>query len=385
MIHRSCQGGFQRIGEAGGPGLYRVHGASPRPPFPLVKALTFGIISVLVGSIPPASGKGEKVSPLLEIENLAVSFNRGVTPAVRGLSLSLSAGEIVGLVGESGSGKSLSALSVMGLQPKAAQVDSGAIRFKGEDLATLSPTQRRRLCGTHLGLVFQEPLTALNPVLTIGEQVAEIFRLRAGQNHRQAWESAITMLGKVGLPNPGQAAESYAHRFSGGMRQRVVLAQALALAPEILVADEPTTALDPTIAAQILDLLTRLAAENNSAVLFITHNLRLLKGLARRVLVMYTGLILEEAPVPDIFDRPAHPYTQGLLKALPPALSEPAPERLTAIPGAPPAPGRWPSGCPFEPRCDRAFAPCGRAVPPLLDLGRGRRARCYLYGGSGPC
>ncbi len=326
--------------------------------------------------------KESTLPPLLEIDDLAISFDRGTKPVVRGFSLSLEAGEIVGLVGESGSGKSISALSLMGLAPPTARLDGGAIRFRGQDLGAMGRARRRALCGTHLGMVFQEPLTALNPVLTIGEQVAEIYRLRAGQGRGEAWRSAIGMLAKVGLPNPAQAAESYAHRFSGGMRQRVVLALALALSPEILVADEPTTALDPTIAAQVLALMVRLTAENNSAVLFITHNLRLLRGLARRVLVMYTGLVVEEAPVPLIFDQPAHPYTRGLLAALPPPLSQTAPERLVAIPGLPPVPGRWPAGCPFAPRCDRVFEPCGRAVPPWFDLGGGQKARCYLYGGG---
>lgn len=348
--------------------------------------------------------------PLLEIDNLAISFNNGAKPAVQGVSLQLEAGEIVGLVGESGSGKSLSALSLMGLLPPAARLDSGEIRFQGRDLNALSPAERRRLCGRHLGMVFQEPLTALNPVLTIGEQVAEIYRLRAGHSRSQARQEAVEMLARVGLPNPAEAARSYPHRFSGGMRQRVVMAMALALSPEILVADEPTTALDPTIAAQILALLARLAAEHKqvenpsvlpsdesfqpnqssadkgpgrgSAVLFITHNLRMLTGLARRALVMYTGLVLEQAEVPEIFTHPAHPYTQGLLKALPPALSEPAPERLTAIGGAPPIPGQWPPGCPFEPRCPRAFEPCRQSLPPLFDLGGGHLARCFLHGGG---
>ena len=323
------------------------------------------------------------MSALLEIDNLAISFNQGAKPAVRGVSLALSPGEIVGLVGESGSGKSLSALSLMGLQPPSAQLDSGRIFFKGQDLTAMDLVSRRRLCGVSLGMVFQEPLTALNPVLTIGEQVAEIYRLRAGQSRGRAWNSALDMLAKVGLPNPAQAAESYPHRFSGGMRQRVVLAMALALSPEILVADEPTTALDPTIAAQILALLSRLIHEDNSAVLFITHNLRLLRGLARRVLVMYTGLVVEEAEVPEVFDSAAHPYTRGLLKALPPGLNETAPERLAAIKGAPPAPGQWPPGCPFEPRCPEAFGLCREALPPLYDLGHGQKARCYLYDDRG--
>lgn len=319
------------------------------------------------------------MSPLLQIKNLTVSFNQGTKPAVRDLSFDLSPGEIVGLVGESGSGKSLTALSLMGLTPAAACLDSGSISFKGQELTQMSQTARRHLCGRHLGMVFQEPLTALNPVLTIGEQLAEIYRLRDNQSRHKAWASAVTMLGQVGLANPEQAAKSYPHRFSGGMRQRVVIALALALAPEILVADEPTTALDPTISAQIVALLSRLAAQNNSAVLFITHNLRLLRGLARRVLVMYTGLVVEEAAVPNIFDHPAHPYTQGLLTALTPAMNEAAPDRLTAIKGTPPVLGHWPTGCPFQPRCDHAFERCRGALPPLYDLANGSKVRCFLY------
>lgn len=326
--------------------------------------------------------KGTKLEPILEIDNLAVSFQGGRKPALRGLNLSLVCGEIVGLVGESGSGKSISALSVMGLLPPAASFDGGSIFFKGRDLATLTPGERRELCGLNLGMVFQEPLTALNPVLTIGEQLSEIYHLREGLSRREARRKALEMLARVGLPNPEKAAESYPHRFSGGMRQRVVIAMALALSPEILIADEPTTALDPTIAAQILRLLSGLAAEDNSAVIFITHNLHLLKGLASRVLVMYTGLVLEEALVPDIFEVAAHPYTQGLLKALPPSLNRPAPPRLKAIEGAPPVPGQWPAGCPFHPRCDRAFALCREKIPPFFDLGDGRRVRCFLYAGE---
>jgi oligopeptide transport system ATP-binding protein len=316
--------------------------------------------------------------PLIEVENLSLDFEGGTKPAVRDFSFKLAAGEIVGLVGESGSGKSVSALYLMGLTPPSATVRSGRLFFKGEDMDRLSQRQRRRLCGTKLGLIFQEPLTALNPVLTIGEQVGEIFRLRAGLDRREAKASALALLARVGLPNPAEAAERYPHHFSGGMRQRVVIALALALAPEVLVADEPTTALDPTIAAQILNLLTRLAAEDGSAVLLITHNLRLLKNRARRIMVMYTGLVVEEAESDDLFTHPAHPYTRGLLQALPPALDEPPPPRLTAIPGSPPAPKAWPPGCPFEPRCQISAALCRASLPPLTDLGGGQRVRCFF-------
>jgi oligopeptide/dipeptide ABC transporter ATP-binding protein len=316
---------------------------------------------------------------LLEIHNLGISFNRGALPAVRDFSLTLRAGEMAGLVGESGSGKSVSALSLLGLLPRTAVMDAGELYFKGRDLRKTDPAVRRALCGAHIGMVFQEPMTALNPVLTIGEQLAEIFRYRAGSSRRNAWASAVALLGRVGLPAPAEAARSYPHRFSGGMRQRVVIAIALALSPEMLIADEPTTALDPTIAAQILDLLIRLTNENNSAVLFITHNLRLLKGLACRALVMYTGLVLEESP--DIFTRPAHPYTIGLMRALPPAVDEEAPKRLISIPGAPPDPGELPPGCPFEPRCDKSFSPCKKSMPPFVELDGGVKVRCFLYGG----
>jgi oligopeptide/dipeptide ABC transporter ATP-binding protein len=315
--------------------------------------------------------------PLLELENLTLDFEGGSKPVVRGFSLKLAPGEIVGLVGESGSGKSVSALYLLGLQPSSATVRSGRLYFKGEDMGRLSPGQRRRLCGTKLGLVFQEPMTALNPVLTIGEQVTEIFRLRAGQDRRQAQASALALLARVGLPNPAESAERYPHHFSGGMRQRVVIALALALTPEVLVADEPTTALDPTIAAQILDLLTRLTTEDGSAVLLITHNLRLLKNRARRIMVMYAGLVLEEAGSEDLFTHPVHPYTVGLLQALPPALDEPSKARLRTIPGTPPSPGAWPPGCPFEPRCPAAAPLCRSNLPPLNDLGGGRRVRCF--------
>ena len=321
--------------------------------------------------------------PLLELENLALDFEGGAKPAVRDFSLKLAPGEIVGLVGESGSGKSVSALYLMGLLPPSAKVRSGRLFFKGEDLSRLSPRRRRRLCGSKMGLIFQEPMTALNPVLTIGEQVEEIFRLRAGQDRRAARASALNLLARVGLPNPLEAAERYPHHFSGGMRQRVVIALALALAPEVLLADEPTTALDPTIAAQILNLLTRLAAEDGSAVLLITHNLRLLKHRAHRIIVMYAGLVLEEAA--DLFTRPAHPYTIGLLEALPPALDEPVPYRLKAIPGTPPSPGAWPPGCPFEPRCPLAAPLCRKTLPHLRDLESGRRARCFFPAGQTAC
>ena len=225
-----------------------------------------------------------------------------------------------------------------------------------------------------MGMVFQEPLTALNPVLTIGEQVAEIFRLRQGRSKSESRRLALDLLSQVGLPNPGQAFGSYPHRFSGGMRQRVVIAMALAQAPELVIADEPTTALDPTIAAQIVRLLKYMSRSRGTAVLFITHNLRVLDGLASRVLVMYSGLVVEE--IAGGFSAPLHPYTRGLLKALPPKPSAASPERLVPIPGQPPGPDDRFLGCAFAPRCGEAAPECAREAPELKTLPGGRKVRC---------
>jgi oligopeptide/dipeptide ABC transporter ATP-binding protein len=288
----------------------------------------------------------------------------------------LGRGEVVGLVGESGSGKSLTALSLMGLLPHGAGIETGEILFKGESLVSMPPGPRRALCGKHMGMVFQEPLTALNPVLTIGDQVSEIFRLRLGKTRAEAKIMALDLLRRVGLPNPEGAMGSHPHRFSGGMRQRVVIAMALALNPELVIADEPTTALDPTIASQIIRLLRDMSAERGCAVLFITHNLRILAHLARRVLVMYAGLIVEQMPGGGMSD-PLHPYTRGLMSALPPAPSEKRPSRLVPIPGQPPSPLDRAAGCPFEPRCRERTKICGTLLPPMRPVGEGHAARCH--------
>ncbi|MDR1656008.1 MAG: ABC transporter ATP-binding protein [Deltaproteobacteria bacterium] len=315
--------------------------------------------------------------PILKIENLTVSFGHGRFPAIRGVDFELGAGEILGLVGESGSGKSLTAFSIMGLLPFGATLDSGSVIFQGTDLTTLPPKDRRAVCGRNMGMVFQEPLTALNPVFTIGEQITEIFRHRLGSQAKEAKKMAVELLSQVGLPNPARAAQSYPHRFSGGMRQRVVIAMALALNPELVIADEPTTALDPTIAAQIIRLLKAMSANRDTAVLFITHNLRLLTDLAGRVLVMYAGLIVEQTS--GNFSGPLHPYTKGLMKALPPAPSSGVTGRLVPISGQPPAPDEHYPGCPFEPRCPERQKICAEYCPPLLAKPNGRLVRCHLY------
>jgi oligopeptide/dipeptide ABC transporter ATP-binding protein len=298
--------------------------------------------------------------------------------AVKEVDLSLCSGEVVGLVGESGSGKSLTALSLMGLLPHGARLETGSISFQGQVLSELPPAQRRLLCGRHMSMVFQEPLTALNPVLTIGEQVSEIFRCHLKKSKNESKLRALKLLAQVGLPNPAKAMESYPHRFSGGMRQRVVIAIALALDPELVIADEPTTALDPTIAAQIIRLLREMSAQRGSAVLFITHNLRILAGLAQRVLVMYAGLIVEQTLGGDI-KEPLHPYTRGLIKALPPTPSEERPGRLVPIPGQPPSPAEELTGCPFAPRCAEKLPQCLSTLPAMQLIGPGQMVRCHRY------
>ncbi|MDR1084254.1 MAG: ABC transporter ATP-binding protein [Deltaproteobacteria bacterium] len=319
----------------------------------------------------------QNISPILEVKDLAVSFGRGAFPAVRGLDFTLDPGEVVGLVGESGSGKSITAYSILGLLPHGAVLERGTVTFKNQDLTRMAEPKRRELCGRHMGMIFQEPLTALNPVFTVGEQVSEIFRYRLGLNRREAKKRSLKLLAEVGLPNPESAFKSYPHRFSGGMRQRVVTAMALALSPELVIADEPTTALDPTIATQIISLIRDLAAQSQASVLFITHNLRLLIGLAKRILVMYHGLVVEETPG---FDQLKHPYSRGLWQALPPEpeQNQKAARRLQPIPGSAPGPGDKIIGCAFAPRCSAAEDVCFKEDIPLTELSPTQRVRCLF-------
>ncbi|MDR1081775.1 MAG: ABC transporter ATP-binding protein [Deltaproteobacteria bacterium] len=326
--------------------------------------------------IPPPPPLPETPPPLLEIRDLAIGFGSGDYLPVRGLDFTLMKGEVAGLVGESGSGKSLTAYGLMGLLPHGANFRRGQIIFKGRDILKLPPKERRALAGSSMSMIFQEPLTALNPVLTVGEQVAEIFRVKLGQDRKRARESACAILSQVGLPNPMAAHSSYPHRFSGGMRQRVVIAMALALNPDLVIADEPTTALDPTIALQIIRLLKGMTAKRGTGVLFITHNLRILQGLACRILVMYAGLIMEETGEGGIAD-PSHPYTRGLVAALPPNPSRNEGKILVPIPGQAPGPGDVAAGCPFAPRCPESVTRCSESLPELLPVRGGGRVRCF--------
>ncbi|MBV9783906.1 MAG: ABC transporter ATP-binding protein [Acidisphaera sp.] len=314
---------------------------------------------------------------LLEVRNVTTAFatGQGEIRAVEDVSFSLDAGEFLGIVGESGSGKSVTALTVMGLLPRPpARVAAGAVLFAGQDLVALPEARLRTVRGPGIAMVFQEPMTSLNPVFTIGEQVIETLRVHERLSPRAQRARAVEMLQKVGIPSPERRLSDYPHQLSGGQRQRVMLAIALACRPRLLIADEPTTALDVTIQAQILDLLMDLRDELGMAILMITHNMGVIAETADRVLVMYAGRVVESAPVDRLFERPAHPYTRGLLDCVP-SLAADRP-RLVAIPGLQPDPAHRPPGCPYAPRCPIAIAECSRAVPPLDPVAPGHAAAC---------
>jgi oligopeptide/dipeptide ABC transporter ATP-binding protein len=314
---------------------------------------------------------------MLEVTNLTTAFqtSRGEITAVENISFSLEAGEILGIVGESGSGKSVTALTIMGLLPQPpARVATGEVRFDGQVLTRLSDTRMQRIRGPGIAMVFQEPMTSLNPVFTIGEQVMETLRAHERLSHQALYARSLEMLEKVGIPSAARRMGDYPHQLSGGQRQRVMLAIALACRPRLLIADEPTTALDVTIQAQILDLMMDLRDEFGMAIIVITHNMGVVAETADRVLVMYAGRIVEEAPVARLFDNPLHPYTRGLLACVP-SLGQDH-ERLVAIPGTLPDPARRPSGCRYAPRCGYAIPSCSAGIPPLATFDPGHTAAC---------
>jgi peptide/nickel transport system ATP-binding protein/oligopeptide transport system ATP-binding protein len=314
---------------------------------------------------------------LLEVANLTTAFTtaRDEITAIEDVSFSIDEGEILGIVGESGSGKSVTALTIMGLLPQPpARVAAGEVRFGGQVLTRLSDARMQRIRGPGIAMVFQEPMTSLNPVFTIGEQVMETIRAHERLSQRALYARALEMLEKVGIPSAAHRMVDYPHQLSGGQRQRVMLAIALACRPRLLIADEPTTALDVTIQAQILDLIMDLRDEFGMAIIVITHNMGVVAETADRVLVMYAGRIVEEAPVTHLFDRPLHPYTRGLLECVP-ALEQDR-DRLVAIRGTLPDPARRPTGCRFAPRCPHAVPACTRAVPPLAAFNPGHTAAC---------
>jgi peptide/nickel transport system ATP-binding protein len=320
-------------------------------------------------------------SPLLTVEDLYVHFNTpvGRLQAVAGLNLVIEAGETLGLVGESGCGKTVTALSVMRLLPPQTTELTGEVRFAGENLLALPPNDMRHIRGNRIGMVFQEPMTSLNPVFTVGEQVAEVLRQHRDISKSEARIEATGALSRVGLPDAARRFDQYPHELSGGLRQRILIAMALACNPELLIADEPTTALDVTIQAQILALLTQLREKMNLSVLFITHNLGVVAQTADRVGVMYAGLMVEEAPTAELFRQPSHPYTWGLLASVPKLdFHHPLGQILPAIPGQVPGAQEVPSGCLFRDRCPKAHDRC-EAPPPWLTVGPEHKARCWLY------
>jgi oligopeptide/dipeptide ABC transporter ATP-binding protein len=314
--------------------------------------------------------------PLLEVEELRVAFasEGGELPAVRGASLRIAAGETVALVGESGCGKSVTALALLRLLDASARIDAAALRFRGRDLLGADAEAIRRVRGAEIGMIFQEPMTSLNPVFRIGDQIGEVLELHRGLGRAASRRAAVELLGRVRISDPARRAEQYPHELSGGMKQRVMIAMALACHPALLIADEPTTALDVTIQAQILELLRSLQRELGMAILLITHDLGVVAQFAERVAVMYAGEIVEQAPVRELFGAPLHPYTQALLRALPRSGRR---GRLEAIEGNVPGPRELPAGCAFATRCARALPRCPGEAPPRFARA-GRSARCWL-------
>jgi peptide/nickel transport system ATP-binding protein len=318
------------------------------------------------------------IEPLLVVDRLTTVFDtrQGPTPAVGDVSFEIGAGETLGLVGESGSGKSVTALSIMRLVQPPGRIAGGSIRFQGRDLLGLPEPEMRKVRGAGIALIFQEPMTALNPVFRIGDQIAETLQVHGRARGRAARDRAVELLEQVKIPDAAARVDDYPHQLSGGMRQRVLIAMALACKPSLVIADEPTTALDVTIQAQILDLLREMKKAYNLSLLLITHDLGIVAETADRVAVMYAGRIVEQARVETIFASPKHPYTRGLLASMPTGTPG---ERLRAIDGSVPMLGSFPPGCAFNPRCPDRFAPCTSAPPPDYAVGSDHKAKCYLY------
>ncbi|REJ79546.1 MAG: ABC transporter ATP-binding protein [Acidobacteria bacterium] len=320
---------------------------------------------------------------LLSVRNLKTQFptKAGLVRAVDDVTFHIDRGEMVGIVGESGCGKSITALSILRLISPPGRIVSGSVEFNGEELTKASQERMRKVRGNDIAMIFQDPMTSLNPVYTVGEQIAEALRLHRELSKKEARDAAIEAMQEVAIPSPERRISDYPHQLSGGMRQRVMIAMALACDPDLLIADEPTTALDVTIQAQILELLNGLQESRNLAVLLITHDLGVVAETADRVCVMYTGRIVEESQVGQLFEEPKHPYTRGLLKSVP-KLNETAEEKsqkLSTIEGVVPSPTELPDGCHFAPRCSLRESRCESGDIPLYDLGEGIRVRCVLY------
>jgi peptide/nickel transport system ATP-binding protein len=319
------------------------------------------------------------LQPVLNVENLHTTFftDDGQVPAVDGVSFHINEGEVIGIVGESGCGKSVTSLSVMGLISDPGKIVSGEIQFKGQDLTKLPEREMRKLRGNEIAMIFQEPMTSLNPVFKIGNQLIEPLQIHQKLSKKAARERAIELLKMVGLPRASDLLDDYPHQLSGGMRQRVMIAIAMACNPKVLIADEPTTALDVTIQKQILNLMKKLNRETGTAIILITHDLGVVAQMCQRVVVMYGGKVVEEGDVQTIFKNPQHPYTVGLLKSVP-DLRE-TKSRLYSIPGNVPKPGSVKTGCYFAERCDRAMEKCHTETPELISTLDNHQVRCWLY------
>ena len=317
---------------------------------------------------------------LLEVQNLKVEFptRAGVVKAVNDVTFSVDKGETVAIVGESGSGKSVTSLSIMRLLQAPGHVAGGSITFDGQDLLALSDKDMEQVRGSKISMIFQEPMTSLNPVYRVGDQIVEAIQLHTDLNKKDAWERAVEMLRVVGIPSPEDRVRDYPHQMSGGMRQRVMIAMALCCNPQLLIADEPTTALDVTIQAQILDLIYKLREEFHMGVMLITHDLGVVSEVADRVVVMYCGQVVEQAEVTELFEKPLHPYTLGLLASIP-RIEDDDNERLTTIRGTVPNPLHLPTGCPFSDRCNRCTERCRQEMPQLKPVpGTDRMCRCFV-------
>jgi len=319
-------------------------------------------------------------SPLLEIKNLKTHFRvrNGTIKAVDGLDFHLNENETLGIVGESGSGKSLTALSILGLIPPPGKVVEGQINFKGKNLLTLSNKEITQIRGGEISMIFQEPMSALNPLLTVGKQIYEAITTHQKLNRREAKERVFDMINQVGIADPKTRYGEYPHQFSGGQRQRFMIAMALACRPALLIADEPTTALDVTCQAQILELIETLQQEIKTAVILISHDLGIVAEFVQRVVVMYTGTMMESAGVNDLFEKPAHPYTKALMKAIPYLGNKERKKHLYEIPGMIPSLQKLPQGCKFHPRCNCAEPICSKDEPPLKKIDEGHWARCWF-------
>ena len=319
--------------------------------------------------------------PILEVRDLHIEFagEDGPLPVLHGLSYTLPKGRVLAVVGESGSGKTVHALSILRLLPPNARISQGEVRYKGKNLATLGREELRKIRGNKISMIFQDPAASLNPVLTIGQQLTETLLAHRKMSKSAARAKAVKLLEKVGIAGAEKWLNEYPFQFSGGMCQRVMIAMALALEPDVLVADEPTTALDVTVQAQILNLIKQLQKASGMSAVFITHNLAVVAGIADDVLVLYAGMCMEYAPAAELFEHPLHPYTQGLLNSLAPVHEKV--DILPVITGHPPLPGKLPPGCPFAPRCPFAKDKCRQVCPPLFEE-NGRRTRCWLREGK---